>query len=255
MLKKIVFVLLTVFLIFLVRESFVTSQESQELNHSLEEVQTAAADKAVQKTDFYPSPPPKLPDVADNYIFNAERHLVTEEEKKKKSAEKEDEEEEQGPEIDMENLIYSGSIIIGEKPKALVSYKEKIEEKKRRPFPGRRSQKKSNSKQQFALLGVSDTLGQYKVITVQPEKIIFEKDGETVEKMLYEQDIDRLIVPSNQGSRLESRARNNRDNEQEQGKGERRTVIFSSKPGDKDSSKAKDKESRGKEKQIRIPFR
>lgn len=233
-----------------------TSQESQEFDHSLEEVQAAAADQAVQKTDFYPSPPPKLPDVAENYIFNAERHLVTEEEKeKKKSAEKEDEEEEQGPEIDMENLIYSGSIIIGEKPKALVSYKEKIKEKKRRPFPGRKSQKKSNKKQQFALLGVSDTLGQYKVTTVQPEKIIFQKDGETVEKMLYEQDIDRLIAPSAQGSSPESRARNNRDDEQEQGKGERRTVIFSSKPGDKDSSKAKDKESRDKEKRKRIPFR
>lgn len=259
MVKKTAFILLIVLLVLLARESYLTWQESyEEVGVTQEKSKPVTQGKAVQKVNFYPTPPSPLPDLAENYIFNAERHLVTEEEKKNKEAEKKEEKEEsKGPEVDMDELIYSGSIIMEQTRKALVSYKEKVEnQRRRRPFPGRREPGQKTGERKFALLGVNDTLGSYTVASVESEKIVFQKNGQTIEKMLHDEKVSRIILPSARRSAEPQRQTKSRSEPgDDRDRNERRTVIFSTRPGEKKSDSTDKNEAEEQKRQIRIPFR
>ncbi|MFO7760097.1 MAG: hypothetical protein R6V20_00585 [Desulfobia sp.] len=237
MYKKAAFVLLTLFLIFLIRDVVATWQKSYDFFPSLREKNTVTHGKAVQKADFYPPLPDPLPDLTENYLFNKQRRLETEGEGSQKKS--------QGAVISMEGLIYRGSIITGASRKALVSYKEIVEQET--PFTTG-GKKQETSELTYALLGISDKLGEYRLTAVEPERLIFQQDGETVEKLLYDRNQNRVIMPSPRSDQQFRPVNTGTQSEKDHNKRERKPVVFSRRPGDK-------KTVQETERKMRIPFR
>ena len=131
---------------------------------------------------FYPQVPAKLPDLSQGYLFNEERLLASE---PKEGVEEKVEEPGDGIKLDMDQLFYAGSIIIGDNRKALVSYVD-VQTKTSQPAAKSRAKKKDSSKKQYAQLKVNDQLGGYTVTEVEAGHITFERAGKSIEKKLHD---------------------------------------------------------------------
>ena len=146
---------------------------------------------------FYPRPSAPLPDVLDGYLFNAERMLAGE-----------SPEESEGPteidllSIDMEKILYTGSIIIGDLRKGMLSYSIADSSVKKTAVASRRTTRRSprrsddDKTKRHIVVEQGRNFAGYKVVAVEPERIVFEQDGEKIEKFLYDPSKKRIIASS-----------------------------------------------------------
>jgi hypothetical protein len=130
-----------------------------------------------------PPVPPVLPDLNDGYLFNRERNF---------------EEVDLGAagsgrgEIDLAEVSYDGSWVVGEVPRGLITYQEKSPVA-RRPAavlrrgvaPSQRSSAPAAARHKQLTLG-ENFMG-YIVMQIEKDRIVFKKGEEVVEKFLYDQ--------------------------------------------------------------------
>jgi hypothetical protein len=99
--------------------------------------------------------------------------------------------------VALEQVFYSGSLIIGEKRQALVTYQQN-NTGGRRPGRsldrGRAAAAEAQSGYQNKVLKPGDRFMGYEVAAIEPEKIVFKKGGEKVEKFLFDQNKKRPVV-------------------------------------------------------------
>lgn len=152
-----------------------------------------------QIVQFYPSVPSPLPDLYEGYLFNEERFLENEENMKQVVQKAEN-----GTElsVDIKTVFYTGSIIIGDIRKGLISYipkqaaattKSKITKKTPKKVSKKTSSRQKSIK--YAQLVAGDSLSGYKVVSVEADRIVFQKGPETLEKMLYDSEKKRIAPP------------------------------------------------------------
>jgi hypothetical protein len=144
---------------------------------------------------FFHSVPVQLPDLHKGYIFNVERELVEEELTELET--KTDKDIGDEIDIDFDGVSYSGSIITGDRHKAIVSYtiappRRTVRSRSSRLPPRSRQ---AASKNKYAQLEAGDTFYGYKVVGIYPEKIVFERDDEKIEKLLHDPAKKRLRPP------------------------------------------------------------
>ncbi len=157
-------------------------QEPEAPEPAVEASEKAAPSVGSQSlVSFYPQVPAKLPDLSQGYLFNEERLLASE----VKVVEEKVEEPGDGIKLDMDQLFYAGSIIIGDNRKALVSYVD-VQTKTAKSAAKSRAKKKDSSKKQYAQLKVNDQLGGYTVTEVEAGHITFERAGKSIEKKLHD---------------------------------------------------------------------
>lgn len=140
---------------------------------------------------LYPSLPADLPDLNEGYLFNQERNLKPLETGAGMTAEDEFA-------IDMDEVHYDGSLIIGSARKALIRYPTLSSPMMRRTMgtlPARAIAEKWSSR----VVEEGDTVSGYRVVSISPQGIVFEKDDDQVEKNLYSPAKDRtaFIPPMN----------------------------------------------------------
>ena len=144
---------------------------------------------------FFHSVPVQLPDLHKGYIFNVERELVVEEPTELEA--KTDKDIGDEIDIDFDGVSYSGSIITGDRHKAIVSYSVTPPRRTARARSSRITRRKMQaaSKTKYAQLEAGDTFYGYKVTGIYPDKIVFERDDEKIEKLLHDPTKKRFIPP------------------------------------------------------------
>jgi hypothetical protein len=193
MLKLIAAIALSLSLIFLVKESVValradnTPAPPASEGRQVKPQTTYTAEKNVV---FYPPVPISLPDLNKGYLFNEERMIEG------AAGENADgtEEDSTGPSVDMDTVFYAGSIIIGEMRKGLVMFPPA-----KMPVPTRRTPTKQApappKEKNYAQLGIGETFSGYKVVAVEPDRIVFQKGADTIEKILNDPKKTRIAAP------------------------------------------------------------
>jgi hypothetical protein len=147
--------------------------------------------------DLWQSPVVRVvPEVHDGYLFVEERKL-------------EESDAGEGPGGDaseetlagLEQLFYAGSLIVGETRQALVSFQETSRPNVKSVREARRGARPPAPREiiQHKLLVPGDRFLGYQVVAVEPDKIVFEKGGEKVDKFLFDQNKKRPVVAT--GSR------------------------------------------------------
>lgn len=187
MLRLSIIIVLSALLIFLIKLGFEAGQ-----GEPLPEPDILAKPASVLvpmqgKINFYPPVPAHLPDLNKGYLLNEERHVEGEDEPV--SDERDDIDEFWG---DFDDVKYVGSIISSKLSKGIVSYPVQKQKRVRTPRPRQYSGKNFN----YARLVVDDKFSGYKVTGVFPDKMIFEKGGETTEKLLYDTEKQRIAPPA-----------------------------------------------------------
>ncbi len=137
----------------------------------------AGADAGLKVT----KPPAVLPDLLDGYIFNAVRKLDPADTLAFGGG-RESEIRGQG---NLDNLLYSGSIIVGDRRQALVSYPVKIRDSK----TGREKETIRHR-----VLSPGEKFNGYQVAAVEPLRLVFTLNGEKVVKQLYDKEKKRRVV-------------------------------------------------------------
>ncbi len=137
---------------------------------------------AGKRIALQPAPPARLPDLHEGYIFNAARSF------KAGGAETPGQKVEN---IDLAKIQYTGSIITAKSTKGLLSHPTgaapaQVQIRGRAPLP-------MAPRQGFLQVVVGDSVGGYKVTEILPEKIVFSRGGEKIEKLLYERNKVRAI--------------------------------------------------------------
>jgi len=149
-----------------------------------------AAPLAIRTIDFFHPVPQPLPDLHKGYVFNADRILEIEESAAEPEPEPNNGKSEDEIDIDFDSVMYVGSVITGKLRKAIVSYT--VEPTRRRisrtPTRGRTAQQpgRTTSAVKYAQLTVGDSFNNYKVTGIYPDKIVFQRDDEKIEKLLYD---------------------------------------------------------------------
>ncbi len=142
----------------------------------------------VKPIQFYPPPPPVLPDLNSNYLFNEERSIAGNLTEEGPSGEQE-------IAVNIRDVFYVGSVITDEYHKGIVAYPVSKTPPTAAPR-GRRlpaaAPVESGMEQVFLTIG--DNLGGYKVTEVEPDRIVFKKGTEVIEKMLNDPDKKRKAV-------------------------------------------------------------
>lgn len=188
----IIIALLSSFLV-LGRSSMVALQE--EFSSEDEYVAAVKQDAGFVKKgdlDFYPEVPVSLPNLEIGYLFNEARMLESDETEEGDEDALEAEAGEGEEVIDITNVTFIGSIISDSMTKALVSYQ--VSGKSIRRTRGRaRSQPIQSVK--YAHLKIGDPFAGYKVEEITPDKIVFAKGGNKVEKNLYDPSKKRENAP------------------------------------------------------------
>lgn len=168
-----------------------------------------AAGTQPQSKPLQPPVPGVLPDLKDGYLFNPERMLAGAAPPPAAGEEKVDEasaENAPGIAAKIADVTYAGSIIADNFSRAIIVYTEAAKSKAKAPAqPASRSSKATRTPaaapaaasggEKHAQLEVGDMLDGYKVSEIQPDKIVFTKDGDTVEKLLYDPDKKRQAPP------------------------------------------------------------
>jgi len=146
---------------------------------SMKTDEPAKSAAAVKMVRLQPSPPDRLPDFNQGYIFNAERSFKTEGEQAEAGV--------TVGNVDIGKVQYAGSIITETISKALLNYSAagQVAPRGRSPMPQQR--------QGFLQVEVGDTVGGYKVTEILPGKIVFSRNGEKIEKPLYDKNKERAM--------------------------------------------------------------
>lgn len=194
MFKLIAAIALSLSLIFLVKESIVAlrtdntpaAQPASEGRQAKPQTIYPAEEDMI----FYPPVPVSLPDLNKGYLFNEERMIEGSAVENGDGAEADTTE----TAVDMETVFYAGSIIIGETRKGLVMFPPA-----RAPVPPRRTNARQApappKERNYAQLGVGDSFSGYKVQAVEPDRIIFQKGSDTIEKILNDPKKTRIAAP------------------------------------------------------------
>ncbi len=146
---------------------------------------------------LYPPVPAVLPDLNDGYLFNSERKF---------EAVALDNAGGGNGTVDLAEVTYAGSLIVGEIHKALISYQEKIPVARsagsnaRQAARARRAAPKVVSK--YKQLERGEKFMGYLVEKIEKDRIVFSQGDEVVEKFLYDPDKDRAVL----GSMVKSQA-------------------------------------------------
>ena len=144
-------------------------------------------------TVFYPSVPGTMPDLNDGYLFNKDRYLDQSDlDNASLSGLGSDT-------IDMEQLVYSGSIIIGDLRKALVAYQEQAPLPQRRAIRnvrGRSQKKPAKGTYKHKQLSAGEVFMGYRVTVIENDRIVFEKGDERIEKFLFDAGKERVEIKS-----------------------------------------------------------
>jgi|GEM_PF-2950421 len=154
-----------------------------------------------QAKPLQPPVPATLPNLKDGYLFNPERMLAG-----ATPPAKTDEQEKPidtsllpGLAAKINDVTYAGSLITKKIRRALIVYTEAG--KGKTPSPAQPASKSSKAKpagaggKKHAQLELGDLLDGYTVAEIQPDKIIFSKGEETVEKMLHDPGKKRQAPP------------------------------------------------------------
>ena len=154
----------------------------------------ATGKKEVRKTrplgrvSLQPTPLGVLPDLNAGYLFNAERSLAEGSGRNGQS--------QNAANLTIDKVHYSGSIITGGNPLALLSY----------ALGGQAdSSAGGGQKQGFLRVALGDTVNGYKVTEILAEKITFSRDGQKITKLLYDKAKTRRQDPTPLSSREQSR--------------------------------------------------
>lgn len=137
---------------------------------------------------FYPQTPAVLPDLNKGYVFNAERSLSEEEQ-----GEGDGEVVEVG--VDIDKVTYSGSIITSGKRIAIIAYPApRITPRRVAGRPVRIRRPIAGGPLDHKQVSEGDIFSGYTVAAILPEKIIFEKGAEKVEKLLFDEAKERVKI-------------------------------------------------------------
>jgi len=200
MLKLIATIVLSLSLIFLLKEGVISLRSgnlpSPPAAEEKKQVKPQAAYQADKSVIFYPAVPPALPDLNKGYLFNEERVL--------EGAGDAAGMEETGDGtdtlvVDMDTVFYAGSIIIGDIRKGLVTFpaaatpvRKTVRSAQTGAAPASAPQKPRN----YVQLVAGGSFSGYKVIAVEADRIIFQKGEETVEKLLNDPKKSRIAAPA-----------------------------------------------------------
>ena len=132
--------------------------------------------------DFYPAVP-TLPDLNVGYLFNAERAGAGTTRGGSSLAS-----------VNVRDLTYAGSIIFGKIRKALLSFP--VAGQGGEAGPGISSRPAGTG---YYHVAPGDAIGGFTVSEILPEKIVFQRGGETVEKLLYDAKKQRRTPPPLRG--------------------------------------------------------
>lgn len=145
---------------------------------------------------FNPAVPESLPDVEKGYLFSEKRKV----EKEVPMADLKPAVVEPGPEI-LDSVVYTGSVIIGDLRRALVTFQEPSREaapggKPPRPGTPRRppSPEAAQAASQNKQLRPGERLLGFVLALVEPNRIVFEKGNLKVEKFLYDRNKKRIAA-------------------------------------------------------------
>lgn len=166
-----------------------------------------AAPPAVSVTPFQPSSPATIPDLKVGYVFNQERMLGSEEPLPEEVVEEEGpyNENAHGITADIEEIVFVGSIIADNFSRALIVYPTQNLSAPEKPT-SRSSKRKgppqgvSAGPEEHAQLEVGDQISGYEVVDILPNKLIFSKDDETIEKLLFDPEKPRQSPAPRLGS-------------------------------------------------------
>ena len=182
-------------LIFMVREVLKTYQSS--LEGTIPPVEKKEKKTGLkqwsQKIRFNPIVPSPLPDLYDGYLFNKERYLAEQDEEgKKETAEKD-------VEVDLDVVMYTGSIISGTVIKGIITYPEpqqaKTKSRTSRSWKRKKTKLSRSKKRVTRIVEPGDVVGGYQISAIEAERIVFAKNKEQVEKKLYDPEKKRIVVP------------------------------------------------------------
>jgi len=132
---------------------------------------------------LYPQVPSALPDFDKGYIFSAER-----------SIEGEAKPNQENVRVDIDDIVYEGSLIAGDTRQAILAYPGQ------RMVAGRNVRsaiprgRPAKTELNHVLVSEGEMFSGYKVVLVSPEKIVFAKGGEKIEKVLYDSEKQREII-------------------------------------------------------------
>jgi len=146
-----------------------------------------------QPLDLNPQVPVLLPDLHAGYLFNEQRLLAESAEEELPAGDSMA--EESSIPVNMDTLTYSGSIIIGNVRKGMVSFSTgetntPALQSRRRPSP-----RAVNRKLEYKTVTEGEAFYDFMVAQILPDKIVFSRGGTTVEKMLYDPQKERNKVP------------------------------------------------------------
>ncbi|MFH1215399.1 MAG: hypothetical protein V1706_02750 [Pseudomonadota bacterium] len=192
MVKIIASVILSLSFLFLVKEAVVSYRSDYEYAGDANVPKKAKPQPVIppeKKVVFYPPVPAALPDLNQGYLFNAERFLPGDNEE-----EAADTDNGQDVSVDIATVSYAGSIIAGDIRKGLIVYPPPktpppaaIGANKNAPAPLK--------PRNYTQLVAGDTVSGYKVVAIEPEKLVLQKGEETIEKMLIDPKKDRIAPP------------------------------------------------------------
>ncbi len=152
-----------------------------------------------QVKDLQPVVPGILPDLKEGYLFNPERTLVAEKPQPTKEETASTDIKALGVDASIDEVTYEGSIIADAFSQAIIIYPAG-QKAKEPPQPASRSSRKASAPQasgpeEHARLEVGDMLDGYELTEILPEKLIFSKGEEKVEKLLHDPDKKRIDAP------------------------------------------------------------
>jgi len=140
-----------------------------------------------------------IPDLNIGYLFN-EARLLEEKTEAGPSPSKDDlEGGDTGIKTDINSVTYSGSVITDSFRKAIVTYtaapqpKTSVTDKKARSSRRKKRVVPRRTSKATLMLMEGELIGGYKVTAIAPDKIVFSKGEEVIEKNIYDQNKKRVI--------------------------------------------------------------
>ncbi len=202
MVRSLIIISLLLSLFFLVRWDMVAWQNDAipELPRSTAKTKRIASGKS-RKAPFYPPVAASLPDLNNGYLFNAARALAV------------DGEGDEGGDVttaadetnvEITDVQYIGSIISKEIRRAIIAFPLLVKVKapgkagnRKSSYNSRRRQKTvGKSEMRYKHLGMGDTFNNYKVVAIEPDRLILSgAGGGEIIKPLFEQGRERLVQP------------------------------------------------------------
>ncbi|MBU0728266.1 MAG: hypothetical protein KKE17_03260 [Proteobacteria bacterium] len=159
------------------QEDFLSSEQPVS-----EEADTSAPE--IAKLVFYPPVSGTRSDLDVGYLFNQARSLVDEITEEEGAEDVLESRTGGGVDVDVNDVTYIGSIITDTTTRALISYQAGRGGASRKTSG--RASRAATGRNQYTQLNVGEVFSGYKVSRVTPNKIVFEKGEEVVEKFLYD---------------------------------------------------------------------